>query len=85
LQKNDAQASIARFFCIQFFCLKSTNLAAGNSDLREIRGGASMSDTSTAAALLTELLHDLEFQVLDDESAFGEIQGWSASQGRYES
>jgi hypothetical protein len=26
LQKNDAQASLAGFFCNQSFCLKSTNL-----------------------------------------------------------
>jgi hypothetical protein len=44
MQKNDTQASIARFFCIQFFCLKSTDLAAWNSELTNAAGrpGASM-------------------------------------------
>jgi hypothetical protein len=39
-QKNDAQASIARFFGHQFFCLKSTNLAAANPQFRRASGRA---------------------------------------------
>jgi predicted dehydrogenase len=38
MQKNDAQASLAGFFCIQFFCLKSTKLAAAKPELTNAAG-----------------------------------------------